>query len=209
MKVFNVMSEPRRDTTHCSRSQSPSPVMAHHGVIPKVQSQPALSAIPDSRRSTRTSSSSSMASSQTSSRSTSPTRSPETLAQKILRKIKNEETFFSLEFFPPRTATAAANLISRYLLRKQLKLVFKSLFQVWQNGCRGSSVLWRHLAPGRKSWRGQWAKLHDDSQCGTQLLRHGDNATYHVCQLHKGWNYRALAESKKPWNQKYFGTKRR
>lgn len=99
--------------THLSRSQSPSPVMAQRGVMPKVQSQPSLPAS-DTQRSSRTSSSSSMNSSRTSSRSTSPTRSPESLIQKILRKIKNEEPFFSLEFFPPRTATGAVNLISRY-----------------------------------------------------------------------------------------------
>ena len=36
------------------------------------------------------------------------------LAEKINQKIRNEEKFFSLEFFPPRTPNGAVNLISRF-----------------------------------------------------------------------------------------------
>lgn len=36
------------------------------------------------------------------------------LAEKINEKIRNEEKFFSLEFFPPRTPNGAVNLISRF-----------------------------------------------------------------------------------------------
>ena len=36
------------------------------------------------------------------------------LARRINEKIRNEEKFFSLEFFPPRTPNGAVNLISRF-----------------------------------------------------------------------------------------------
>lgn len=63
------------------------------------------------------SSSSTNGSSTSSTRSSSPTHPPHlplTLKEKIQNKITNGERFFSLEFFPPRTATGASNLISRF-----------------------------------------------------------------------------------------------
>ena len=40
----------------------------------------------------------------------------ENLIEKINRRIANNEFWFSLEFFPPRTANGAANLISKYYI---------------------------------------------------------------------------------------------
>jgi hypothetical protein len=37
----------------------------------------------------------------------------ERLIDKINRRIKNNETWFSLEFFPPKTVNGASNLISK------------------------------------------------------------------------------------------------
>jgi hypothetical protein len=37
----------------------------------------------------------------------------ETLIEKIKRMIANNETWFSLEFFPPKTVNGASNLISK------------------------------------------------------------------------------------------------
>ena len=37
-----------------------------------------------------------------------------TLAEKINEKIRQKETFFSLEYFPPRTPNGAVNLVSRF-----------------------------------------------------------------------------------------------
>lgn len=55
-------------------------------------------------------------SSVSSTRSSSPTHplQPLSLKEKIQSKISNGEHFFSLEFFPPRTATGASNLINRF-----------------------------------------------------------------------------------------------
>ena len=36
------------------------------------------------------------------------------LADRINQKIKDDEKFFSLEFFPPRTPNGAVNLIARF-----------------------------------------------------------------------------------------------
>merc|ERR1719317_225125 len=38
----------------------------------------------------------------------------QTLAEKINEKIRQKETFFSLEYFPPRTPNGAVNLVSRF-----------------------------------------------------------------------------------------------
>lgn len=99
--------------------------MAQRTPIPKAQSQPSFPASVD-KGSLPSSRPSSTSSSLGSSRSTSPaslrsSSSPESLINKIHRKIKNEETFFSLEFFPPRTAAGAVNLMTRLA-----KLVVKS-----------------------------------------------------------------------------------
>jgi hypothetical protein len=40
-------------------------------------------------------------------------RSCENLIEKINRMIANKETWFSLEFFPPKTVNGASNLISK------------------------------------------------------------------------------------------------
>lgn len=36
------------------------------------------------------------------------------LCQKVLNRFENKEPFFSFEFFPPRTANGALNLLARY-----------------------------------------------------------------------------------------------
>ena len=38
------------------------------------------------------------------------------LAEKLQARIESGEPFFSLEFFPPRTKSGAANLLSRYYI---------------------------------------------------------------------------------------------
>lgn len=46
----------------------------------------------------------------------SPTIGHESLINKIKKKIENKETWFSLEFFPPKTVNGASNLISKYYI---------------------------------------------------------------------------------------------
>lgn len=43
----------------------------------------------------------------------SPVAKYESLIDKIKNKIENRETWFSLEFFPPKTVNGASNLISK------------------------------------------------------------------------------------------------
>lgn len=57
-----------------------------------------------------------MESSKDSSRCSSPGPDPERherLREKMRRRMESGDKWFSLEFFPPRTAQAAVNLISR------------------------------------------------------------------------------------------------
>lgn len=61
-------------------------------------------------------SSSGMESSKESSRCSSPGLDPERherLREKMRRRMESGDKWFSLEFFPPRTAQGAVNLISR------------------------------------------------------------------------------------------------
>lgn len=61
-------------------------------------------------------SSSGMESSKESSRCSSPGLDPERherLREKMRRRMESGDKWFSLEFFPPRTAPGAVNLISR------------------------------------------------------------------------------------------------
>lgn len=38
----------------------------------------------------------------------------QSLSDKIKERIQNKESFFSLEFFPPRTPNGAVNLVARF-----------------------------------------------------------------------------------------------
>uniref|UniRef100_H9GT71 Methylenetetrahydrofolate reductase (NAD(P)H) n=1 Tax=Anolis carolinensis TaxID=28377 RepID=H9GT71_ANOCA len=56
-------------------------------------------------------------SSKESSRCSTPVLEPERherLREKMRRRLESGDKWFSLEFFPPRTASGAVNLISRY-----------------------------------------------------------------------------------------------
>uniref|UniRef100_A0A672PAH1 Methylenetetrahydrofolate reductase (NAD(P)H) n=1 Tax=Sinocyclocheilus grahami TaxID=75366 RepID=A0A672PAH1_SINGR len=56
---------------------------------------------------------SSLESSKESSRCSTPVLDTDRLRDKMKRQIESGDRWFSLEFFPPRTASGAVNLISR------------------------------------------------------------------------------------------------
>eukprot|EP00116_Pleurobrachia_bachei_P003408 sb/3463670/ len=61
----------------------------------------------------------------------------QTLIEKIKAKVKSEDKFYSLEFFPPRTKDGASNLVSRMDRMNKGKPLFMDV--TWHAGLRSAS----------------------------------------------------------------------